>query len=453
MNALNLARYYSEIESYPALRVKGRINRVIGLVMEARGLAPSIGEVCLVRVKNDEPVLAEVVGFQENRSFLMPLGSLKGVSPGCQVEATGNPFFVKVGHQLLGKVLDGLGRPAAGGRLTGDLEEFPVESSSPNPLQRNPINEIMSTGVRAVDMLLTCGWGQRLGIFSGSGVGKSTLLGMIARYSEADVNVIALVGERGREVGEFLSNDLGPEGLKRSVVVASTSDRPALERVKAALVATTVAEYFRDQGLRVILMMDSVTRFAMALREIGLAIGEPPATKGYTPSVFARLPQLLERSGNSSGNGSITGFYTVLVEGDDFNEPISDAVRGILDGHIVLSRELAAQNHYPSVDVLGSVSRLMPSIVDEGHKNYASRVRELLSTYRDSEDLINIGAYVKGSNPKVDEAVAYRDSLQGFLKQDSWEFVSWQKSTQELRELFNSPPAEAAAQKERMIGS
>ena len=309
---------------------------------------------------------------------------------------------------------DGLGKPLHED-FEGDLASIslPVENAPPNPLERKQISEVMVTGIRAIDALLTCGQGQRIGIFSGSGVGKSTLMGMIARYSDADVNVIGLVGERGREVGDFLHNDLGPEGLQRSVVVVSTSDRPALERVKAALVSTSIAEYFRNQGLKVILMMDSVTRFAMALREIGLAIGEPPATKGYTPSVFAALPRLLERSGTSR-RGSITGFYTVLVDGDDLNEPVADAVRGILDGHIVLSRELAAQNHFPAIDILNSVSRLMPFLIDEEHKSQASRVRDLLAAYRDSEDLINIGAYVKGSNPKVDMAIAYRDRMEVF---------------------------------------
>ena len=412
--AIDYAKYYQEIWSYPAISIKGRVTQVIGLVMEVSGIRPCVGEVCLVEVNaSREPLLAEVVGFRQGRALLMPLGSLNGVGPGCRVKATGHPFFVKVGPQILGKVIDGLGNPILG-KIEGELQGLLVDNSPPNPLERKPINQVMVTGVRAIDTLLTCGQGQRIGIFSGSGVGKSTLIGMIARYSEADVNVIALVGERGREVGDFLNNDLGPEGLKRSVVVVSTSDRPALERVKAALVATRVAEYFRDQGLKVILMMDSITRFAMALREIGLAIGEPPTTKGYTPSVFASLPRLLERSGTSR-SGSITGFYTVLVDGDDFNEPIADAVRGILDGHIVLSRDLAAQNHFPAIDILGSVSRLMPYLIDEDHKEKAAQVRELLSTYRESEDLINIGAYVRGSNPRVDRAIAYRDRLRKFL--------------------------------------
>lgn len=434
---IDFEKYYREIRTSPAINIKGRVTQIIGLVMEVSGIRPSVGELCLVEVDADkEPVLAEVVGFRQGRALLMPLGDLKGVGPGCYVQSTGKPFYIDVGPGLYGKVLDGLGRPFHGKLEDNSLStSLPVENAPPNPLERKPITKIMITGVRAIDTLLTCGQGQRIGIFSGSGVGKSTLMGMIARYSGADVSVIGLVGERGREVGDFLSNDLGPEGLKRSVVVAATSDRPALERVKAALVSTTIAEYFRDQGLKVILMMDSVTRFAMALREIGLAIGEPPATKGYTPSVFATLPRLLERSGTSR-SGSITGFYTVLVDGDDLNEPVSDAVRGILDGHIILSRGLAAQNHFPAIDILNSVSRLMPYLIDEEQKEQASRVKDLLAAYRDSEDLINIGAYVKGSNAKVDMAIAYRDRLGAFLRQDMNEEVSWEKSREALKGLF-----------------
>jgi len=437
IKSVNFDKYYQEIRTHSVLEIKGRVTQIIGLVMEVSGLRPFVGEICLIEVKDEkEPLPAEVVGFRQGRALLMPLGNLNGIGPGCRVEGTGSPFTVKVGPGILGKVLDGLGRPIMGGeKLEGFLEERPVENSPPNPLEREPIAHVLATGVRAIDTLLTCGQGQRVGIFAGSGVGKSSLLGMIARYSEADVNVIGLVGERGREVLDFIRNDLGPEGLKRSVLIVSTSDRPALERVKAALAATAVAEYFRDQGQKVILMMDSVTRFAMALREIGLAIGEPPATKGYTPSVFASLPRLLERSGTSRC-GSITGFYTVLVDGDDLNEPISDAVRGILDGHIVLSRNLASQNHYPAIDVLESVSRLMPSIVDKEHYRLAGLVRDLLSTYKESEDLINIGAYVHGSNARIDRAIAYREPLNRFLRQGLTESVSWQNSRDALEGLF-----------------
>ncbi len=432
---IDYERYFKEIWAHTPLRVKGKVTQVIGLVMEVSGLRPTIGEYCLVEVEGQkEPLGAEVVGFRQGKSLLMPLGSLRGIGPGCGVVATGKPFYIKLSPELQGKVLDGLGRPILGGE-TGKGLTYSVENQPPNPLERRPIEEVMVTGVRAIDCLLTCGQGQRIGIFSGSGVGKSTLLGMIARFSAAEVSVIALVGERGREVMDFINNDLGPEGLKRSVVVVSTSDRPALERVKAAHVATAVAEYFRDRGRRVILMMDSVTRYAMALREIGLAIGEPPATKGYTPSVFAALPRLLERSGTSA-SGSITGFYTVLVDGDDFNEPIADAVRGILDGHIVLSRKLAARNHFPAIDVLESTSRLMPYLVPLEHREHAGRVTELLAAYRDNEDLINIGAYVKGSNPGVDRAIAYRERIEQFLRQDLSQSVSWEESMQAFASLF-----------------
>lgn len=439
IKSVDYGKYYQEIWTHPLLEVKGRVTQIIGLVIEVSGLRPFVGEICLVEAKDGkDPVPAEVVGFRQGRALLMSLGNLSGIGPGCRVEGTGSPFTIKVGPGILGKILDGLGKPVMQDeKLEGPFEERLVESSPPNPLEREPISRVLATGVRAIDTLLTCGQGQRIGIFAGSGVGKSSLLGMIARYSEADVNVIGLVGERGREVLDFIRNDLGPEGLKRSVLIVSTSDRPALERVKAALAATAVAEYFRDQGQKVILMMDSVTRFAMALREIGLAIGEPPATKGYTPSVFATLPRLLERSGTSRF-GSITGFYTVLVDGDDFNEPISDAVRGILDGHIILSRNLASQNHYPAIDVLESVSRLMPAIVDEEHYRLAGQIRELLSAYKESEDLINIGAYVQGSNARIDRSIAFREPLNRFLRQGLSESVPWQKSMEALNNLFAS---------------
>ena len=439
MQAIDYAKYYEEIFAHSSLEVKGRVTQVVGLVLEVSGLRLFVGELCFVELCGDEPVPAEVVGFRQGRALLMPMGNLKGIGPGCLVRGTGASFSIKVGPDILGKVLDALGNPIQESEaLSGPLEDYQVENSPPSPLDREPISEVMVTGVRAIDSLLTCGQGQRIGIFSGSGVGKSSLMGMIARYSEADVSVIGLVGERGREVLDFVRNDLGPEGLKRSVLIVSTSDRPALERVKAALVATAVAEDFRDQGQKVILMMDSITRFAMALREIGLAIGEPPATKGYTPSVFATLPRLLERSGTAS-RGSITGFYTVLVDGDDFNEPIADAARGILDGHIVLSRNLASQNHYPAIDVLDSVSRLMPFIVNEEHYQQAGALRELLSTYRESEDLINIGAYVQGSNAAIDRAISYRDPINRFLCQNMSDSVSWQNSRDELTSLLTPP--------------
>ncbi|MBE3580485.1 MAG: flagellar protein export ATPase FliI [Thermoanaerobacteraceae bacterium] len=408
----------------------GKITRVTGLTLEARGLKAAIGEVCHIYNNGRSPVVAEVVGFRENVTLLMPLGELEGIGPGCRVMATGQGLKVTVGRGLLGRVLDGLGRPLDGGRPVAGTG-YPINNSPPQPLERQPIQEILTTGIKAIDALLTCGLGQRVGIFAGSGVGKSTLLGMIARHSTADINVIALIGERGREVRDFLEDNLGEEGLKRSVVVVATSDQPALVRIKGAFVATAIAEYFRDQGLKVLLMMDSLTRLCMAQREVGLAIGEPPTTRGYTPSVFALLPRLVERAGNSS-RGSITGLYTVLVEGDDFNEPVADAVRGLLDGHIVLSRQLAARNHYPAIDVLASLSRLMPEITPARQRELAGRLRDLLAAYAEAADLIEIGAYQAGSNPRVDAALKYYDAIQAFLRQDKEEYFSYEETMEFL---------------------
>ncbi|GFN24148.1 flagellar protein export ATPase FliI [Thermanaeromonas sp. C210] len=408
----------------------GKITRVTGLTLEARGLKAAIGEVCYIYNNGRSPVVAEVVGFRENVTLLMPLGDLEGIGPGCRVMATGQGLKVTVGRGLLGRVLDGLGRPLDGGRPVVGTG-YPINNSPPQPLERQPIQEVLTTGVKAIDALLTCGLGQRVGIFAGSGVGKSTLLGMIARHSTADINVIALIGERGREVRDFLEDNLGEEGLKRSVVVVATSDQPALVRIKGAFVATAIAEYFRDQGLKVLLMMDSLTRLCMAQREVGLAIGEPPTTRGYTPSVFALLPRLVERAGNSS-RGSITGLYTVLVEGDDFNEPVADAVRGLLDGHIVLSRQLAARNHYPAIDVLASLSRLMPEITPARQRELAGRLRDLQAAYAEAADLIEIGAYQAGSNPRVDAALKYYDAIQAFLRQDKEEYFSYEQTMEFL---------------------
>ncbi|MBC7325282.1 MAG: flagellar protein export ATPase FliI [Moorella sp. (in: Bacteria)] len=416
------------------LRPVGQVVRVIGLTVEVRGITARIGEICDILVPGEGNVVAEVVGFRERSTLLMPLGELKGVYPGCHVVPRGKSLAVRVSNALLGRVLDGLGHPLDGREGLKNGVEFPVDNKPPNPLERRRIKEVLATGVRAIDAFLTCGKGQRIGIFSGSGVGKSTLLGMVARFSAADVNVIALVGERGREVRDFIEGDLGEQGLARSVVVAATSDQPALVRLKAAFVASAIAEFFRDQGKDVLLLMDSVTRFAMAQREVGLAIGEPPSTRGYTPSVFALLPRLLERSGMGP-RGSITAFYTVLVEGDDLNEPVADAVRGILDGHIVLSRELAGRNHYPAIDILNSVSRLMPEIVPSEHFRQAGRLRDLLATYRQAEDLINIGAYVSGSNPKVDEAIKYNNAITDFLKQDMLEVSPLEDTLTRLQRL------------------
>lgn len=417
MPSRDLSRYHAVLNGVETVHQIGRVAQVIGLVIESDGPQAQVGQVCYIyRRGSNEPVTSEVVGFREGKLLLMPFGEMTGIEPGSTVRAGGKSLTVRVGDALLGRVLDGLGRPMDGlGPLYCETE-YPVVSPPPNPLSRPRISQPLSLGVRAIDGLLTCGNGQRVGIFAGSGVGKSTLLGMIARNTRADVNVIALVGERGREVLEFVEGDLGPEGLARSVVVVATSDTPALVRLRGAMVATAIAEYFRDRGLNVMLMMDSVTRFAMAQREVGLAIGEPPATKGYTPSVFALLPRLLERSGTSE-HGSITGLYTVLVDGDDLTEPVADAVRSILDGHIVLSRSLADRNHYPAVDVLKSVSRVMDNIVEDEHRLAAGKFRDVLATHREAEDLINIGAYVSGSNPRIDSAIQKIDSFNEYLRQ------------------------------------
>jgi flagellum-specific ATP synthase len=423
-----------KVEKADLVYIEGKVKKVIGLTIEVEGIRAFVGEVCTIYNEKNVPITCEVVGFKENNVILMPLGELTGIAPGCRVVAEGKPMSINCSDDLLGKILDGLGNPLNEEQLRGGIP-YQLDREPPDPLKRKRIKDILPTGVRAIDGFLTCGEGQRMGIFAGSGVGKSTTLGMIAKYAQADVNVISLVGERGREVLDFIERDLGEEGLKRSVIVCATSDRPALVRLKGAFTATAIAEYFRDRGKKVILMMDSVTRFAMAQREVGLAIGEPPATKGYTPSVFAMLPKLMERSGMSD-KGSITAFYTVLVDGDDFNEPIADAVRGILDGHIVLSRELAAKNHYPSIDILSSVSRLMPEIAEDEHKQLASIARDLMATYKDSEDLINIGAYVKGSSKKIDMAITYNESIEKFLKQGVKEHTNFKDSLVALKGIF-----------------
>ncbi len=417
MQQLDLSKYFDRLSDVTLVQYKGRVSKVVGLTIESIGPQVQVGEMCKIfPVKSDVPVMAEVVGFTENAVLLMPLGDMQGISPGATVIASGNSHEVQVGDSLLGRVLDGLGQPIDDKESLNVSRAYPVNNMPPNPLSRMRIREPLPLGVKVIDGMLTCGRGQRIGIFAGSGVGKSTLLGMIARNTVADINVIGLIGERGREVKEFIENDLKEEGLSRSVVVVATSDQPALVRKKGALLATSIAEYFRDQGKNVILMMDSLTRFSMAQREVGLAIGEPPVTKGYPPSVFAELPRLLERSGNSD-KGSITALYTVLVDGDDMNEPIADTVRGILDGHIVLSRALANKNHYPAIDVLASVSRVMPSIMSAEHMKKVGVMRDLLATYKDSEDLISIGAYVKGSSKKVDFAIEKNDEINNFLKQ------------------------------------
>ncbi|MBN1051177.1 flagellar protein export ATPase FliI [Clostridium botulinum] len=423
-----------KVNNTSSIYTEGVVNKVIGLTVEVKGIKAFVGELCIIYNEKNARVNCEVVGFKDGFVVLMPLDELIGISPGCRVVPMRKPLSVKCSDKLLGEIIDGLGKPLRGEELV-EGEDYPLENNPPDPLKRKRIKEIMPTGIRAIDGFLTCGDGQRIGIFAGSGVGKSTTLGMIAREAKADVNVIALIGERGREVLEFIEKDLGPEGMKKSVVVCATSDKPALIRLKGALTATAIAEYFRDKGKKVILMMDSVTRFAMAQREVGLAIGEPPATKGYTPSVFAKLPKLMERSGTSE-DGSITAFYTVLVDGDDFNEPIADAVRGILDGHIVLSRSLAHKNHYPAIDILNSVSRLMNSIAPSEHIKAASIARDLLATYKESEDLINIGAYVKGSNKKIDLAISYHDKIEEFLRQTVNEKSNFDESISYLVSMF-----------------
>lgn len=395
---------------------RGSVDRVVGLAVESNGPPAKIGEICSIGTSKGGKVKAEVVGFKDNRMLLMPYSSLSGIGPGSPVESTGTSFSIPVGMGLIGRILDGVGEPIDDKGPIEAEEIYKVDGQSSNPLFRPRINEPLSLGVKALDGLLTCGRGQRIGIFAGSGVGKSTLLGMIARNAKADVNVIGLVGERGREVRDFIERDLKQEGMSRSVLVVATSDTPAMSRLKCAMVATTIAEYFRDKGLSVLLMMDSLTRFAMAQREIGLSTGEPPVSRGYTPSIFSVMPKLLERSGNFE-KGSITGIYTVLVEGDDMNEPVADTVRGILDGHIVLTRALAMKNHYPAIDVLSSVSRVMPEIVSREHLNSANQMRELMATYETYSDLIGIGAYKAGSNPDVDKAIRYHGPINDFLRQ------------------------------------
>ena len=414
----------------------GKVTQVVGLIIESNGPEVSMGEICRIRSRDgSREDKAEVVGFKDNKVLLMPLGTMEGIAPGCEVVADREQFTVKVGEELLGRVINGLGEPIDDKGPLRLSRRVSAYRQPPSPMERARILDPLATGIRAIDSLLTCGKGQRVGIFSGSGVGKSVMLGMIARNTEADINVIALIGERGREVRDFIERDLGPEGLKRSVVVAATSDQPALVRLKGAFIATAIAEYFRDHGKNVMLLMDSVTRMAMAQREIGLAVGEPPTTKGYTPSVFALLPRLMERAGRIQ-NGSITGLYTVLVDGDDMDEPIADAVRSILDGHIVLSRRLASMNHYPAIDVLESISRVMIDVVSREHREKAKAVLECLAVYNEAEDLINIGAYQSGTNPKIDQALKVIESVIGFLRQDIYEHTDFQMTMDSLNQLF-----------------
>ncbi len=415
----------------------GKVLNVVGLTVESAGPDATLGDTCYIYTDSEKKkyITAEVVGFRDNKTLLMPYEEINGIGLGCLVENLGTPLSVQVGPFLLGEVLDGLGR-ALNGKTFSTGISYNVEAQPPDPMKRKIIDEVLPLGVKVVDGLITVGKGQRIGIFAGSGVGKSTLMGMFARNTKADINVIALIGERGREVREFIENDLGPEGMKRSVVVVATSDKPALERKKAAQTATAIAEYFRDRGKDVLLMMDSLTRFSMAQREIGLASGEPPVTRGYPPSVYAEMPKLLERAGRAE-KGSITGLYTVLVDGDDFNEPITDTARSILDGHIMLNRKLAHKNHYPAVDVLQSISRCMSAITSKEQKQIAGRVKNIMATYTEAEDLINIGAYKRGSNLSIDEAISYIDKVNRFLLQERDEKFTFEETLNIMKSIFD----------------
>ena len=439
VTSFSLNKYHSCLDAACTIQANGKVANVIGLVIEAQGPMSRLGTVCDIYTKGgSHKITAEVLGFRNNQVLMMPLGEIRGIGPGCQVVARQQRAIIPVGSSLLGRVIDGLGNPIDNKGPILTESEYSIYGTPINPLSRKRISQPLDLGIRAINGLLTVGCGQRIGIFSGSGVGKSVLLGMIARKTSADVNVIALIGERGREVNEFIEKELGDEGLKRSVIVVATSDHLPLIRMRGAFIATAIAEFFRDQGKHVNLMMDSVTRFAMAQREIGLALGEPPTTKGYTPSVFTLLPKLCERAGTSANRGTITGLYTVLVEGDDTNEPIADALRSILDGHINLTRDLAMQNHYPAIDVLSSISRVMDDIISPEQRKYAGKLKETLATYRKAEDLINIGAYVSGSNPKIDYAIEMFEKIDSYLKQDIDQTTNFDDSISQLAQLFES---------------
>jgi len=443
MDAPLLAPCFEELDRISPMRCRGQVTEVVGLAIESRGPAAAIGDFCEVRTSSGRRIRTQVIGFRNGRVLAMPLEEIDGLEMGDSVEARSEEARVEVGPELLGRVIDGFGKPIDGGPpITADAA-YPLNGTAGNPLDREHITEPLVTGVRAIDGLLPCGKGQRIGIFGGSGVGKSTLLGSMARHNSADVTVIGMIGERNREVRGFLENELGPEGRRRSVVVCATSERPAPLRVRACLVALAVAEYFRDQGASVLLVMDSVTRLAMAQREIGLAAGEPPSQKGYTPSVFNLLPKVLERAGNFR-RGSITGFFTVLVEGDDFNEPICDAVRAILDGHVILSRALAAEGHYPAIDILHSVSRLTSAIASPPQKRAAARLRQALAAYREAEDLIQLGAYVAGSNPVLDSSIRLRPKMLEFLRQDHTSNCPIEETLRRLEQLGTNLESAAA---------
>ena len=431
-----LSKYKDIIEEVDSIQFTGKVERIVGLTIESHGPEVQYGELCRIKIGEGKYLWAEVVGFNRNKVILMPIGEMKGVVPGAEVYAAGSSLMVPVGDKLLGRVLDGTGKPLDAKGEIFSSEKYPVNGEPLKPLDRGIIDKPLSTGLRAIDGLITIGKGQRIGIFSGSGVGKSTVIAMIARNTAADVNVIALIGERGREAKDFVERELGKEGLKRSVVIIATSDQPPMLRLRGAFLAHAVAEYFRDQGLHVNLLMDSVTRFAMAQREIGIAAGEPASTRGYPASVFSLLPRVLERAGNKEGSGSITGFYSILVEADDMNEPIADAVRGILDGHVVLERKLAHRGHYPAIDVLGSISRCMKDVIDEEHKTAADKFRELLAAYADVEDLINLNAYVRGTNPMTDKAIDMKPEMDAYLKQGIYEADTFENIRKRLIDLM-----------------
>jgi flagellum-specific ATP synthase len=428
-------KFHKRLSEIQPIQKIGRVSKVVGLAIESLGPKARVGELCILKNRNGEAInRCEIVGFKDNKIISMALGDLSDISPGMEICSAGEPLSVNIDNRLMGRILNGLGEPIDGKPPVKSTHRRPVNSMPPNPLLRKRISEPISTGIRAIDGMLTFGKGQRVGIFAGSGVGKSTLLGMIARNTNADINVIALIGERGREVREFIEKDLGKEGLARSIVVVATSDMPGIARIKAALTATAIAEHFRDEGLDVMLMMDSVTRLAMAQREVGLTVGEPPTSKGYTPSVFSLMQKTMERAGTGE-HGTITGLYTVLVEGDDFNEPISDTARGILDGHIILSRKIAAMGHYPAIDILESISRVRKDVISKEHNNAAFEIQSILAAYRGAEDLISVGAYQKGSNPKIDRAIRLNDAINDFLKQKTEESVEFDDTVKRIIEL------------------
>ncbi len=436
---IDFKKYKDVLDENDGIEINGYVDRIIGLIIEGKGPASSIGTTCYVYSKNSSvpPLQTEVVGFKEGKVLLMPLGDMRGISPGDKIIAKKGKATLGVGNAMLGRVLDGLGNPIDGKGPIFSKLHYPLFPGPINPLDRERITEPIDVGIKTINGVLTFGKGQRIGLLAGTGLGKSILMGMIARNTSADISVIALLGERGREVREFIETNLGEDGLKRSIMVVASSDQPPLVRLRAAFVATTIAEYFRVLGKDVMLMMDSITRFALAQREVGLAVGEPPTTRGFTPSVFSLLPKLLERAGRTKSKGSITGLYTVLVEGDDLTEPISDSTRSILDGHIILSRDLANQNHYPAIDVLDSISRVMVDIVSDEQLELANQLIEIMATYKESEDLINIGAYVKGSNPKIDNAIKMIDPINKFLKQGITEKVNYQETMEQMKAVLN----------------